>query len=766
MCERKSRVKWGRLVSTGSIVDAEQQENSPWFRSSPDGCSYRINPGYKAERTAILDNGKHVLVCCEIIKPQLAPLFKCSCKEKEVEIVATTPTRAANSFLHKIGVSTTKHWSGPDFFGFLRKDVFKRLAVNLERNAVHAVLSDINISEQPAVHAGGQLLIALENNGTGSDPEAELPDDNNYCNTTIQTRQEICTETICSEQQENADGIDFVNIALKEGKTINWLGVKTIGLDSYGLGPKDKLKWSYKHNNISIQLKPGYEAHQLVIAQGLAYKVSCKIRSGSNGCGPIFSCEVFKGSEIVYTTSETKPTRATKNVFKFLKLDSYKKNLSGYTFFGLTRDEVLKLFVSETGNRQKKRTRDQQTSTDNDSLPAKRKPLSDLQYPLLDSLQKTKTRNAGPTSTLKGKSKKQRNELVHEAVKFTSFNDVKSYIQYLCQNDPDLVASAIEESELCNDILCKLTKPSPRIISIHDSAELLLGRTSLTQREYIAAKKVLVNGNVHLAKYEDVVKYSAELDIGSVILHACDYHDQNEAPEKLDCMCATTDFVDTMQRIVSNRLLFSKFDFPSVEQQDRLFKHLKSERPELYKSLDPKKRTLYLRETGDNFRAGARQPTEQMSFSLLNITELINSPNGQFLSAIWRGPESRQFITAHMKVHYKDATDAVQKGLTLLMEDGSKETFNVVIVFVADLGHLKETLGKCLCTSQYGCYWCKKKITDWDKSNPTTSSPQTIKEMIDWGEKAEKELGVEPKKGTSAYTAFQQSHFGQTVRHI
>lgn len=63
---------------------------------------------------------------------------------------------------------------------------------------MHALLSDINISEQHTVHAG-QLLIALESNDNslkclipygGSDPEAELPDDNSFCDTTIQTSQE------------------------------------------------------------------------------------------------------------------------------------------------------------------------------------------------------------------------------------------------------------------------------------------------------------------------------------------------------------------------------------------------------------------------------------------------------------------------------------------------------------------------------------------------------------------------------------------------
>ena len=81
---------------------------------------------------------------------------------------------------------------------------------------------------------------------------------------------------------------------------------------------------------------------------------------------------------------------------------------------------------------------------------------------------------------------------------------------------------------------------------------------------------------------------------------------------------------------------------------------------------------------------GACQPTKQMSFSILNLTDLINSPNGQFLSSIWRAPESKKFIQAHMKVHYKDVTQAVEQGLTLTV-NGLCETFNVIAFFIADL---------------------------------------------------------------------------------
>ena len=61
-----------------------------------------IQPGFKSERSITLANGDVCQVFCEVIKPQLVPLFKCTCKEKSIEIIATTPTQAANSLLKKL----------------------------------------------------------------------------------------------------------------------------------------------------------------------------------------------------------------------------------------------------------------------------------------------------------------------------------------------------------------------------------------------------------------------------------------------------------------------------------------------------------------------------------------------------------------------------------------------------------------------------------------------------------------------------------------
>lgn len=116
MSSKKQNIKWRRLVSLGEAI-VDLKKNSPWIRSS-EGRDYLIRPGFKSERSITLANGEVCQVFCEVIKPQLVPLFKCTCEEKSVEIIATTPTQAANNVLKALGLQTNKHWSGPIFLDF------------------------------------------------------------------------------------------------------------------------------------------------------------------------------------------------------------------------------------------------------------------------------------------------------------------------------------------------------------------------------------------------------------------------------------------------------------------------------------------------------------------------------------------------------------------------------------------------------------------------------------------------------------------------
>ena len=200
-------------------------------------------------------------------------------------------------------------------------------------------------------------------------------------------------------------------------------------------------------------------------------------------------------------------------------------------------------------------------------------------------------------------------------------------------------------------------------------------------------------------------------------------------------------------------MLFRKFEFPTQEQQIKLFAHLKMEDPQLYRKLDTFERILFLRETGDNFRAGPHQTTEQMSFSILNLTKVIYYPNAQFLISIWRGTETRNYIQAHVRGHYDDVISAVHNGLALTLADDTIETFNIIAFLVTDLDHLKESFGKCLCTSMFGYYWVKKNMLDWDNKEPTTSPLQIwkISDMVEMGKEAEHKVSADPFWSDSEY---------------
>ena len=160
------------------------------------------------------------------------PLFKCTCKEKSLEIIATTPTQAANSLLKRIGLQTNKHWSGPIFFRFLQKEIISKLSVN----------QDSYINENEAFNTGE--IVASS------------------CNVTT-------------------------NIAQRSGWLINWLGILSLGKDHPS---DDATLWSYRScaENV-VPLWPGYEARLAINFEEKLFEISCKIvHSLSHNFGPVF----------------------------------------------------------------------------------------------------------------------------------------------------------------------------------------------------------------------------------------------------------------------------------------------------------------------------------------------------------------------------------------------------------------------------------------------------------------------------------------------
>ena len=209
--------------------------------------------------------------------------------------------------------------------------------------------------------------------------------------------------------------------------------------------------------------------------------------------------------------------------------------------------------------------------------------------------------------------------------------------------------------------------------------------------------------------------------------------------------------------------LVSLCKFPEKLQQEKIFNYLKSKDED--KNLDSSKRTLFLRSTGDNFRAAARFPTEQTSYAILNITDLANNPYGQFISTLWRGQENRETVKTHVSAHYEELKEAVINGITLTLNE-NEEHFNVVVLLVADLSFVKDIVGQCSSISMYGCYHCKLPSKDWILPLKKVGKEKKVCEMVKDGKLGFDTLGDNPNHDSPEFKKFQQSHYGQWVMCI
>ena len=237
----------------------------------------------------------------------------------------------------------------------------------------------------------------------------------------------------------------------------------------------------------------------------------------------------------------------------------------------------------------------------------------------------------------------QRNDNINAVVELGSFGDIKSYISYLINIFPELVDDCIDK-HITNQII---NNPPCVTLDIKQSAELLLGWTSLTQRGYNSVKEILSKQKVEISAHSKVRDYIKTLDIGELNQQFCGCDG--------GCMSSGAELVlETLTILMKSPHWFPKMKFLNISESHRLLSFLKEYSPNLYGHLDCTKMTLFLRVTGDNFRAACKYPTEQMSFSVLNVEELLHSPYGQFISSLWRGCENRENLIRHgSKFHHQ-----------------------------------------------------------------------------------------------------------------
>ena len=248
-----------------------------------------------------------------------------------------------------------------------------------------------------------------------------------------------------------------------------------------------------------------------------------------------------------------------------------------------------------------------------------------------------------------------------------------------------------------------MLKSSGIDLTCRDSAALLLSKNSLTEREYKSLRLTLLKQNVKIVPYVEVSEYIKTLDVGTIHQNICNC--------KTKCMATGSYVHESLEFLLRSQFWYDKFNFMNYEQSNNFFKALKNISSDLYGNLDPSKRTLFVRMTGDNFHASCKYPTEQISYSLLNNKSMLHSPYGQFLSSLWRGNESYENISLHTKAYHQEMKFLLMNGGEFELPNGDHEVFNVVPILCADLGFTKHILGKCSCTGLYGCYYCKKPIT-------------------------------------------------------
>ena len=538
--------------------------------------------------------------------------------------------------------------------------------------------------------------------------------------------------TLCVAQEKYVETFAVPGTG-RTGTIVQWAGVMHHG------EPVESPHWLLAvGNDHVVYLRDGYQScRQLTLADEAVADVVCSVvKDAGHDEKPLFKCTWSSGE-----VSGACINNVVQEVFTALQCSKRRRWESyGLQFFGL---HLMKVPFSE-GSKEADKENNANSST------------ADLS-PLTRKIRSIQRRSAGPSSHLAKQHRAKRMELCEEAVDLITFGDLVDFVKHVMETNPGVVDAAIDSSPLSQAHLYKklVRQPQPVIFSPAQSGELLAGAHSLSERAYKNTRKILMNKNVHLATYDAAAKHLRSLDVGQATSTDC--------PEECE-QCFTYNLIDTLKRIVSEPELYQKFHFPSPGQQHNLFRQLQERRPDVYSALRPADRTLFLRQTGDNYRAALkRQPTQQMSVSVLNLRDLIYSPLGQFVISSWRGGETRKSLRAHMTATFQELDTLAREGLTLTVAGQDEpEHFNIVVLYVADYSHLKEVLGRVQVNAEQGCPLCDRPASTWHKPQAAKGEKRNYRVMEVVGKKADVALGLDPNKTSSEYKAWYQAHGGQT----
>ena len=195
----------------------------------------------------------------------------------------------------------------------------------------------------------------------------------------------------------------------------------------------------------------------------------------------------------------------------------------------------------------------------------------------------------------------KRNSKMNDMVNLASQGDVKSYIEFLIDNHKDVTDNSILSDEDYKHHLAKLLSKNPLgiTLTVEESARLLLCKNNLTEREYKSLKQALAEKKVKIQPYDLVSQHIKSLDIG-VLCRTCSC--QNE------CMSSVSHLHETLNFVINNKFWLEKMEFICMEQTEKLFKSLQKISSSLYGGFNVNNKTLFIRMTGDNFRAAMGLP--------------------------------------------------------------------------------------------------------------------------------------------------------------
>jgi hypothetical protein len=160
--------------------------------------------------------------------------------------------------------------------------------------------------------------------------------------------------------------------------------------------------------------------------------------------------------------------------------------------------------------------------------------------------------------------------------------------------------------------------------------ELIVGKTSLSSRQYDKVRIMLRSYNIYMGSYSNMSS-EIEMSVGHLVKNcSCSLCDK----------CAIILPNDILQMYMGQPKVMEALQFhPSLKI---LVRELKFSDPELYGGLNEDSNTLVLRFSLDNVGARKNRPMERVSMSLVNMIEQSDNSLLELAPRTWRDRKSKR----------------------------------------------------------------------------------------------------------------------------